>query len=470
MLGIAVLAGLLSLLLPSTLTYDPWAWLIWSREITQLDLVTDGGPSWKPLPVLLDIPFVLLGDDVAPSLWLLAARAAGALGLLVAFRLAWKLSGGGLPGVAAGLVAALGILTMTGWLRGVALGNSEGLLIALVLCAVDRHLERRRDQAFLLASGAALLRPEIWPFLLLYAVVLWSADPRSRLRIIAVGIAVPALWFLPELWGSGNLLRSAERANDPLMNSIARAERPALEVLESVTELLVAPLYALAAVALGVAAVAFRRRRAQGAVLAIGGLAAGWTGLIMFMTEVGYSGNPRYLMLAAALISVLAGVGVARLADAAVDAAGRLGLPPVAGAGVAAAVIVAALALTWPGRELSADLRAVRADAAATPQLEQLVARLGGPAAVLGCGRPTTGRFQRPIVAWTLGVHAPDVAFELDPGVPGLVFRRRTQRTPDPALPAEPRYDPVAALGRWEAFATRCTGDEDVAAFRARAG
>jgi hypothetical protein len=51
------------------------------------------------------------------------------------------------------------------------------------------------------------------------------------------------------------------------------------------------------------------------------------------------------------------------------------------------------------------------------------------------------------------------------------VFRRRTRRAPDPALPtAEPRYDPVAALGHWEVFAARCTGDRDVAAFRARAG
>ena len=30
----------LSLLLPSTPTYDPWAWIIWGREITQWDLVT----------------------------------------------------------------------------------------------------------------------------------------------------------------------------------------------------------------------------------------------------------------------------------------------------------------------------------------------------------------------------------------------------------------------------------------------
>ena len=386
-------------------------------------------------------------------------------------RLGWKLAGPGLPGVIAAFVAAVGILAMTGWLRGVAVGASEGLLIALVLAAVDRHLAGRRDQAFLLGTGAALLRPEVWPFLALYGVVLWASHPRWRARILAAGLLVLALWFLPELWGSGNLLRSAERAHDPLSTSIAFADRPALEVLRSTSSLLVAPLYAAALVAVCVAIVAFRRRRAQSAVLAIALLAGGWTGLIMLMTEAGYSGNPRYLMLVGALTSVLAGVGVARLVQAGADAAKHFGIGAQAGAAIATAVFVGILALSWPGRELAADLQAVRSQSAATPQLEQLVARLGGPAAVLACGRPTAGPFQRPIMAWTLGVHARDVAFVLEPGAPGLVFHMRTQRARDPASPnTEPRYRAVAELGQWEVFAARCTGGRDVATYRAAAG
>ena len=455
--------GLLSLLFPVALSYDAWAWLIWAREIVHLDLVTDGGPSWKPLPVLIDLPFTLAGDEVSPSLWLVVARGAAALALVFAARLGWKLGGGGLPGLAGGLIAALGILTMTGWLEGAALGNSEGLLIALVLAAVDRHVEGRRDQAFLLGLGAALLRPETWPFLFLYGLVLWTSDARSRARVLASGIVVLALWFLPELWGSGDLLRSAERANDPLTSSVAHADRPAVEALKAGTSLLAAPLFALAAVALCAAIVAFRRRRAQGAVLAIGALAAGWTGLIMLMTEAGYSGNPRYLMLGAALTAVLAGVGVARLARA----AQRVGRPAAVGAAVAAV----ALTVTWPGRELAAGLGDVRSESAAARQLERLVARLGGPVAVLDCGRPTAGRFQRPILAWTLGVHARDVAFELDPGAPGLVLRTRTQRVPDPTLPdSEPHYRRIAELGYWDVYAARCTGDRDPVAYRARTG
>ena len=57
-------------LLPAGPTYDPWAWIIWGREITEGDLDTRTGPSWKPLPVLFTTPFALTGDAGAPELWL----------------------------------------------------------------------------------------------------------------------------------------------------------------------------------------------------------------------------------------------------------------------------------------------------------------------------------------------------------------------------------------------------------------
>src|SRR3954466_16033536 len=84
--------GALSLLLPSTPTYDPWAWIIWGREVLHLDLSTVGGPPWKPLPLLFTAPFSLFGD-AAPDLWLLIARAGGLLALAMAFRLARRLAG-----------------------------------------------------------------------------------------------------------------------------------------------------------------------------------------------------------------------------------------------------------------------------------------------------------------------------------------------------------------------------------------
>src|SRR5947209_4548415 len=105
--GLAVIAAvclavaLLTLLAPTTPTYDPWAWLIWGREVLHLDLDTQFGPSWKPLPVALTTVFALV-PGAAPALWVAVARAGALASLALAFRVARRLGGG----VAGGLLAA----------------------------------------------------------------------------------------------------------------------------------------------------------------------------------------------------------------------------------------------------------------------------------------------------------------------------------------------------------------------------
>ncbi|MQA76341.1 MAG: hypothetical protein GEU88_18775, partial [Solirubrobacterales bacterium] len=84
--AILVLAAV-SLLAPFALVYDPWAWLVWGREVVDLDLDTGAGPSWKPLPVLVTTLLSPAGD-AAPALWMLIARA----GWLAAIALAWRLA------------------------------------------------------------------------------------------------------------------------------------------------------------------------------------------------------------------------------------------------------------------------------------------------------------------------------------------------------------------------------------------
>jgi hypothetical protein len=82
--------GALSLALPSELSYDPWAWLVWGREIVHLELDTAGGPSWKPLPVLvtaLASPLSALHDGLPEAVWMTLARAGSLLALAFAFRL-----------------------------------------------------------------------------------------------------------------------------------------------------------------------------------------------------------------------------------------------------------------------------------------------------------------------------------------------------------------------------------------------
>jgi hypothetical protein len=168
LLGCVVIAAL-TLLAPAAPTYDPWAWVIWGREIAHLDLNTGFGPSWKPLPVALTTVFSLFGH-AAPDLWMVAARAGALAGALFAFRLARRL--GGTP---AGIVAAAALLFAPWYLRSAALGNSEGLQVAFALAAVDCALAGRRVPAFLLALGLGLLRPEAWLFIAAYgAWLVWG--------------------------------------------------------------------------------------------------------------------------------------------------------------------------------------------------------------------------------------------------------------------------------------------------------
>ena len=54
--------------------------------------------------------------------------------------------------------------------------------------------------------------------------------------------------------------------------------------------------------------------RRIGPLAGIALLAIAWLGLVMVMTEGGYSGNSRYLLAPTALLYVVGGVGIARLA------------------------------------------------------------------------------------------------------------------------------------------------------------
>src|SRR5947209_2703347 len=105
------LAALSAAVLPTVPSYDPWAWIVWGREVfdPHLSFSTGGGPSWKPLPVLFTTVFGLFGGP-APTLWVITARAAGLLSLLAGYRLASRLAGR-----LAGGVAVLGLVLTQGW-------------------------------------------------------------------------------------------------------------------------------------------------------------------------------------------------------------------------------------------------------------------------------------------------------------------------------------------------------------------
>jgi Glycosyltransferase family 87 len=431
-LGLAAL----SLLMVSAPTYDPWAWIIWGREITQWDLVTTDGPSWKPLPVLFTTPFALFGDDGAPALWLLIARASGLLAFAMAYRL-----GARLAGPWAGAIAALALVLSDEFIFNFARGNSEGMLVALVLWAVERHLDGRFSQAFLLGFAAALLRPEVWPFWGLYGLWLLVRDRNLRTAALVFGTGALALvlWFLPEYLGSGDWLRAASRARDPNPDSAAFADSPFVEVFVRSAAILSVPIYAGALIGV---AVAWRRR--DRVPLALAAMATILMVAVALMTEAGFAGNLRYVALPAAFICVLAGAGWV-----AVVAGARRRW----GAGAAAAVALALAAASVPF--VAADVDKLRYDWEVVeyeanfygPNLTALIAKAGGEQRIKSCGRVFTGAFQVPVVAWRLHMHLDEA--EIFPFGQGTALSMGS--TP---LSFDPRYPVFTKTRHWLAGST----------------
>jgi hypothetical protein len=426
------LAGL-SLLAPSTPSYDPWSWLVWGREIIHGRLViTATGTSWKPLPMLFTIPFALIGRTAAPQLWLVVARAGAIAAVLLAGRLAYRLThaldaapgrsaAARAPAVLAGLIAivGLGFAAKGSYITSNGLGYSEALATALLLVAIECHLDGRPRATFLVGFLVALDRPEIWLFWVPYGLWLGRRDPWMRAWIAAAFVLQPIAWFLPVYLGSGHFGSSVTRATHPRANSLAYASDPfAAELSRAALPIVMLRIKLMAAlVVLATPPAWWRARRAAGPVAAggphlralavaagLGLTGLGWFVVIAVMTEIGFSGNDRYLVLGAALIDVCAAVGFGWLALTLPRAwAARIRREPgpsrvsafTAALGVVAAAAVFALVPGWiPTVDFVSLPRVHRA----------LLYQAHLREHVLACGRVMAEGFQVPMVAYALGV------------------------------------------------------------------
>ncbi|MFL5337951.1 MAG: hypothetical protein ACJ8H8_33480, partial [Geminicoccaceae bacterium] len=460
---VSLVVGGLSLLIPSTPSYDPWAWLVWGREIVHVNLQTTGGPTWKPLPVVFTTIFALFGK-AQPDLWLVVARAGAFASVVMLFRLSYSLTrqiavatvkpaarlersiafG---PALLAGLVAVIGITFSSGFISNNALGYSEGLATAVVLIALERHLAGKPRQAFAIGFLAALDRPEIWLFWGPYGLYLFWKDPEARKLVIGLFVLIPILWFLPEYWGSGHFLRGVSRAQHVRSNSLALAKCPFCSELKDAAwpTILLRIKVAAAGMVLVVGVVLARRWRRDGrpgmlappkiraqATAALAGVTGVvWFVVIAILTQAGFSGNNRYLVIGSALIEVCGAVAWGWAALALGRAAGRLldrgREPSSAGVGVAVwtsvAVLGALFALLppWVGNDVGLVQRTHRAlvyQASLRDGAADVIDRYGGPAKVLRCGTVMTEGFQVPMVAWTLGVHTLRVLGPAPSGTP----------------------------------------------------
>lgn len=443
-----LLAALSAAVLPTVPSYDPWAWISWGREVVDphLSFAISGGPSWKPLPVFpFTTVYALFGSAAAPTLWVITARAGGLLGLVAAYRLAARVIGAPRwAAVAAGLLAAGGIVVTQEWFYEMFRGTSEPMLIACALWAIDRHLERRYGWAFVLGVATSLIRPEAWPFLIVYAGWLWLRQPRLRASLVIGLFSVPFFWFVPPWVGSGQPFLAAQHAaqyNGQL------GSNPFLTVLGRGLDVQTIPVLVFAAVAV---ALAWLRQPRDRLVLALGGGVLVWWVVVIGMTLDGYPGLERFYLPAAGVTCVLAGVGIVRLGELA--SRGRVA--------VAVAVIAALVVLTIPftGGRINEARRQNSVASAAVKRVDQLsaaVAAVGGHHGVLPCKSSfaAVNHGVQTALAWKLHVTLGRVGTSMRHQ--GVMFVGPHDTIDGIAAPINPRLTQrqlVAAVGVWRVY------------------
>ncbi len=443
--GSFVLAGATLVLLPHSVAYDAWSWLVWGREIAHLGLDTrDAATAVKPLPMFVDALLAPAGA-AAPVLWLLVARAGTFLAFGVAFRLG-RLLGGAL----AGSVAAV-FLALAGELLGRLFvnGMSEPWTTAAVLAAVDCHVRSHRRTALVWLVVAGLLRPEVWPAVLGYALwlALHGGTRRRRLRTLSatvlaglLGVAVPAVWFALDWFGAGRLSRSADAATHQSQGGPLLSRYPGLATVRETWPLMSGPVVVLFLVGLAVALLSWQRGDRRPTWL-IGLAALGWLAVDAVLAQGRLAtGAPRYLMPAVGLACVVAGVGVADVLHAVRRRfAGRRGLV-VAACLAGGLVLAVAPRVVWTAGQLHGSVVGGRQAESWQDGLPKTVAMAGGRAGLLRCGPVSTTPFQLPLLAWQLRVSLATLA------VAGR-GRTGTMLVPRPLLPSVRYRDGYRRVG-----------------------
>ncbi len=458
--AISLALALITLAWPTIPSYDPFSWVVWGREVSDphIGFFVGGGPSWKPLPFLFTTVYGLFGS-AAPALWVITERMGAIAGLVAAWRLTDLLCArAGLPrwlGWVSGVVSAAAVLLTVDWSYYFFRGASEPVLIACALWAVDRALARRHGQAWFLLCCEGLMRPEVWPFLLVYGAWLFWRSPAMRFWVVAGLVAQPVGWFVPPWISTGQPFLAATHASEynghlgsnPFVTVVKRGEslQPLPALGAAVVGVVLAVAFAWRGTLEGLSS-AWRTRGRSGLErvplevwLAVAVIA--WWVVVVGMTLDGYPGLQRFFLPAAALTCVLGGAGLARVAWLVGSLPKRT---PSLAVAAAAVVVVAALAgsyhyvsprITFLRQQEPVAAMAVRR----VDELGVAVRELGGKSRILPCGSTvvTINHSLQTALAWKLGttlervqtvLFAPGIAFvgphdSIDGGPPPIAFK-----------------------------------------------
>lgn len=373
--AVPALLGCAGLLVVARPQYDPYGWLLWGREIVHgSGFSTAQYPSWKPLAALLAVPVSLAGA-AAPTLWLIVERTLALAGIALAYLLARRLAGR-----TAGVIAALGVVLVSGWLGETLDGRLEPVVATLLLGACWADAEGKRGVALALLTAAALARPDAWIACGIYALAFVEKRRRLWPLLPTLCVALGLIWFGGDFLGSGSALRGGNLARESTPVAIARHADGATVFALRVA--IVAPLGALAIAALGRFARGLQRR--DRLVLMLGLTALSWVATDALLAARGYPPDQRYAVPQAALVSVLGAAGLVHGLRYTAQRAPRRWLQiPVAGATGIALVASTAPALTTSAASVR-DAQAYSANVAALARLASDLQATGNHPAAIG--------------------------------------------------------------------------------------
>ncbi len=390
--------------------FDPYGWLVWGHQTLSLSLDTNAAPSWKPLPYLFTVPFALVGHNQF-WLWMIASAALALSGAVFAGRIAYRLTAAPperrwaawVAAVFAG-VAVLGIKDYSHYILS---AQSDPVIVALTLAAIDCHLSGRRRWAFWCGVLASLGRPEAWPFLGLYGLWLWRAERAMRWQLILGVVLLLALWFGIPAISSRSFFVAGDNANK---SGRAISGNRLWGVLHRFYEMNPLPVLLAALVGVG-----FGVRRRDRTVLALAAIIVVWVIVEIAFAYHGWPALQRYMFEAGGILIALAGVGVGRLLVAPPRLSGPAGL---LGIGLVAVLVVSLIpTAVHRGQAEHHDLTAQRARTKQINRLQTIVAGLGGPARVRQCGEPLTRLEYQSTLAWVLHRNVSDIGFKYDQAV-----------------------------------------------------
>ncbi|HEX5193440.1 MAG TPA: hypothetical protein VFW09_11605 [Solirubrobacteraceae bacterium] len=434
-------------------SFDAYGWLTWGQRTWHGGLDTNAAPSWKPLPYVFTAVYALVGHHAELRLWMTTSAAVGIAGAVFVGRLAYRLTapppGRAWTGWVAAAVAGLALLLLRdelgyGYLHYVLSSQSDPMIVAFVLAAVELAWSGRPRAAFVCAVLASLGRPEAWPLLALYSLWLWREQPATRRLLVAGWFAVAALWFgIPALTSRTPFVSAANALDSGRAPSGDRVTA----VISRFGSLQCWAVYVAAA--LCVAGAAMRewsaRRTSSREVWARRGaaaphmsrtpdrvalgLAAGIVVWVAIEVAFGLHGWPalgRYMFEPAAAATVLAGAFAGRALTANWSTiASRLGSriagleqrPGLAVAAVGPVLVALLIAALVPfaissARQERSDLTEQHARTAEIEALPAAVDRLGGPATVRACGEPLTRLQYQSALAFALGDNVSQVGFK----------------------------------------------------------